>query len=139
MSDKTLEKERQKVLLSLVLLVTALVLTFANIRMVSAQPAQEQAPSRGQFLPLETIEPVYPATAAAQKIEGWAQVKFTVGIDGLVIADSVEIVEAQPEGVFNASAIAAARQFRFTSYAPDGFPVIVPNVQYRFQYQLNDD
>jgi TonB family protein len=150
MQTKELKKERRNVLLTLGLLSTFLMVTLANTQIVSAQPsasnsenreppATRSAEDRGEFLPLENIIPMYPTVAAADGIEGWVQVKFTVGVDGLVVADSVEIVDSEPAGVFNNSAIAATKKFRFTRYTPDGFPVMVPNVQYVFRYQLHDE
>lgn len=150
MQTKELKKERRNVLITLGLLSTFLIVTLANTQIVSAQPsannsenreppATRSAEDRGEFWPLENIIPMYPTVAAAEGIEGWAQVKFTVGVDGLVVADSVEIVDSEPVDVFNNSAISAAKKFRFSRYAPDGFPVMVPNVQYVFRYKLKND
>tara|TARA_R110002167_G_scaffold235509_1_gene440757 strand:- start:2169 stop:3509 length:1341 start_codon:yes stop_codon:yes gene_type:complete len=139
MQTKELKKERRNVLFSLALLSSMLILTLANTKIVSAQPSGDGVMKRGEILPLETIIPYYPRAAVDQKIEGWAQVRFSIGIDGLVVADSVEVIDAEPVSIFDNSAIAATKQFRFTKYAPDGFPVIVPNVQYVFRYKLSDD
>jgi bla regulator protein BlaR1 len=133
-----LEKERRNVMISLALFALVLAVTLTNTQMVSAQPQSDDVERRGEFLPLNSIEPVYPRVAAEQGIEGWVQVKFTVGTDGLVIADTVELVDAEPVGVFDNSAINAAKKFRFTQYAPDGFPVMVPNVQYVFRFAMHD-
>ena len=139
MQTKELKKERRNVLYTLALLSSMLILALANTQIVSAQPSGDGVENRGEFYPIENVVPMYPTVAAAEGIEGWVQVKFTVGIDGLVVADSVEVVEAEPAVVFNRSAIAAAKQFRFTQYAPDGFPVMIPNVQYVFRYKMNDE
>ena len=106
---------------------------------MTAQPTADDVKNRGEILPLETVVPYYPRTTADQKIEGWAHVSFTVGVDGLVIADSVEVVDAEPAVVFNRSAIAAAKQFRFTPHSPNGVPVVLPDVQYVFRYKLSAD
>lgn len=137
MPTKELNKERRTVLFTLALLSSMLILTLANTQIVSAQPSSDDVENRGEFYPIEDVVPMYPTVAAAEGVEGWVQVRFTVGVDGLVIADSVEVVDAEPVNVFNRSAIAAAKQFRFTKYAPDGFPVMIPNVQYVFRYQLS--
>lgn len=139
MQTEELKKERRNVLCTLALLSSMLIVVLANTQIVSAQPSADDVENRGEFYPIENVVPMYPTVAAAEGIEGWVQVKFTVGIDGLVVADSVEVVEAEPAVVFNRSAIAAAKQFRFTQYAPDGFPVMIPNVQYVFRYKLNDE
>lgn len=139
MQTKELKKERRNVLFTLGLISTFLIVTLANTQIVSAQPSADNVERRGEFFPIEDVIPMYPTVAAAEGIEGWAQVKFTVGVDGLVLADTVEIVDAEPADVFNNSAIAAAKKFRFSQYAPDGFPVMIPNVQYVFRYKMNDD
>ena len=139
MQTKELKKERRNVLYTLALLSSMLILALANTQIVSAQPSGDDVKNRGEILPLETIMPYYPRAAADQKIEGWAHVSFTVGVDGLVIADSVRVVEAEPVDIFNNSAIAAAKQFRFERYAPNDAPVEVPNVQYVFRYKMSAD
>jgi len=148
MKIQELKKERRNVLCTLVLLSTVLIVTMANTQIVSAQPstsnvenrpqpATRDVDDRGRFHPLRQVEPRYPTVAAEQGIEGWVQVRFSVGTDGMVVEDSISIVDAEPSTIFNASAISATEQFSFTPYAPDGFPVIVPNVQYVFRYQLS--
>lgn len=139
MQTKELKKERRNVLYTLALLSSMLILALANTQIVSAQPSGDDVKNRGEILPLETVMPYYPRAAADQKIEGWAHVSFTVGVDGLVIADSVKVVEAEPVDIFNNSAIAAAKQFRFTPHSPNGVPLVLPDVQYVFRYKLKDE
>ena len=139
MQTKELKKERRNVLFTLALLSSMLILTLANTQIVLAQPSVNDVKNRGEILPLETVVPYYPRAAADQKIEGWAEVRFTVGVDGLVIADSVEVVEAEPVDVFDRSAIAAAKQFRFTPHSQAGNPVALPDVRYLFRYKLQYD
>ncbi len=139
MQTNELKKERRNVLFTLALLSSILILTLASTQIVTAQPTADDVKNRGEILPLETVVPYYPRTAADQKIEGWAHVSFTVGVDGLVVADSVKVVEAEPMDVFNNSAIAAAKQFRFTPHSPNGVPVVLPDVQYVFRYKLSAD
>lgn len=150
MKTQELMKERRNVLLTLALFSALLVAALANTQIVSAQPSTsnvENRPqpatrdvdvdNRGRFHPLTLVEPRYPTVAAEQGIEGWVQVRFSVGTDGMVVADSISIVDSEPSTIFNASAISATELFSFTPYAPDGFPVIIPNVQYVFRYQLS--
>lgn len=92
-----------------------------------------------EMFPLHTEIARYPTLAAEEGIEGWVQVRFTVSADGSVHRDSISIVEAQPADVFDASAIAATTRFRFSPRIVGGEPVDVPNVQYVFRYQLEDD
>lgn len=147
MQTKELKRERRKVLFTLAFLSSILMVTLANTQIVSAQPSGENreppatrnADGRGEFLPLENISPMYPTAAAAQGIEGWVQVRFTVDIDGSVDPASVEIIDSEPANIFNRSAIRATEQFRFTPYAPEGVPRPLPNVQYVFRYKLSEE
>lgn len=150
MKSIELKKERRNVLFALSLFSVLLIVALANIQLVSAQsstnnaenrepPATRDVGSRGRFEPLTEVIPMYPTAAAEQGVEGWVHVRFTVGTDGTVETDSISIVDAEPPTIFNASAVSATEKFTFTPYAPDGFLVIVPNVQYVFRYKLNDD
>lgn len=150
MQKDALRKERRNVLFTLALLSSILMVTLANTQIVSAQssadnaenrppPATRNADDRGEFLPLTSVLPQYPTVAAEQGIEGWVQVRFTVDIDGSVAAGSIEIVDSEPADIFNRSAIRALEQFRFTPYAPEGVPKILPNVQYVFRYKLENE
>ena len=70
---------------------------------------------------LETPAPDYPAAAFRQRIEGWAEVEYTIEPDGRTSA--VEVVAAEPAGVFDAAATAAVRRWRYQSRVVNGQPV----------------
>ena len=65
--------------------------------------------------------PVYPAEAARQGIGGSVMLLVTVGADGGVL--DVQVESATPPGVFDAVAVAAARQWKFQPGRRDGKPV----------------
>jgi len=112
----------------------ALTAIFSVVDIVAAD-ASDGAKAEGTFYPLNTVEPVYPRTAADQGIEGWVHVKFLVNESGTV--EDLEVIEAEPAQIFNASALAAARQFLFTQHMVEGHSVRVPNVQYVFRFVLS--
>lgn len=93
--------------------------------------------SDGEMLPLVNIQPTYPTRAAQRGIEGWAQVAFTVTETGGV--RDVRVVDADPPGMFDQASIRAAERFRFQPRVVNGQPVEVPNVQYVFRFQLEDN
>jgi protein TonB len=70
---------------------------------------------------LVATEPVYPLVALRNRIEGWVEVDFTVTESGVV--RDVEIVAAEPRGVFDAAASAAVGQWRFRPRVVNGRPV----------------
>jgi protein TonB len=55
------------------------------------------------------------------RIEGWVKVDYTVTESGSV--DDIEIVEAEPQGVFEAAAKSAVGQWRFRPRVANGRPV----------------
>lgn len=92
-----------------------------------------------EMLPINLVEPRYPTVAAEAGIEGWVHMRFTVLADGSILDSSVNVVDAEPSDIFNASAVAAAKQFRFSPRIVAGQAVDVPNVQYVFRYLLSED
>lgn len=90
----------------------------------------------GEMLPLVNVVPTYPNRALQNRIEGWAQVRFTVTETGNV--RDVVVIDAAPERIFDRSSIQAAEKFRFQPRVVGGTAVQVPNVQYVFRYELED-
>jgi len=94
--------------------------------------------SDSEMLPIVTIEPQYPQRAASRGIEGWCLVSFTVTAQGTVDPDSIQIVDADPERIFDSSSRRAVSRFKFNAAVEDGQPVAVPGVRYLFRYNLAD-
>lgn len=63
------------------------------------------------FMPLSRQPPQYPYKAARRGIEGWVRVSFRVTETGTV--EDVEVLEADPPGVFEQAAIKAVYRWRF--------------------------
>ena len=93
----------------------------------------------GEMLPLVNVTPEYPTRAASRGIEGWCQVRFTVDATGNVVEDTIEVVDAEPPGLFDRSSIRAAARFKFQPRVKDGQGVAVPGVQYVFRYVLEGE
>ena len=93
----------------------------------------------GDFLPLVAIAPQYPTRAAQRGIEGWCLVSFTVDGLGNVVEDSIVVVDAEPQSMFDRSSIRAAARFKFQPRVVDGQGVSVDDVQYVFRYELEDN
>lgn len=92
----------------------------------------------GDYLPLVAIAPQYPTRAAQRGIQGWCLVSFTVDGMGNVVEDSIVVVDAEPQSIFDRSSINAAARFKFQPRVVDGQGVDVPGVQYLFRYQLEE-
>ncbi|MGB4246350.1 MAG: M56 family metallopeptidase, partial [Pseudohongiellaceae bacterium] len=105
MKISELKKQRRNVAAILLLLTAGLLTVMGSTQVVSAQQREE-------MFPLNTVEPMYPTLAAAQSIEGWVVVEFTVTETGDV--GDARVVDAEPSDIFNASALRAVSQFRFS-------------------------
>jgi periplasmic protein TonB len=75
----------------------------------------------GDIVPLQCPPTTYPADARRAGLTGWVQVEFVVNADGSV--RSARAIEAQPKGVFEASAVLAAQRCKFKPKMVDGKPV----------------
>ena len=71
--------------------------------------------------PLSQVQPIYPMRAKRLGIEGWVRVNILVSEEGEV--EDVEILEAEPKGVFENSVIQSIRSWRYSPGTIDGEPV----------------
>lgn len=85
--------------------------------------------------PLQPINPGYPLEARRSGIEG--SVVLEIRLDQAGEVQDVKVVEADPPGVFDASALAAFSHARFAPARRNGLPVRVV-VRIRVSYQLTD-
>jgi protein TonB len=63
------------------------------------------------FIPLSRQPPQYPYQAARRGTEGWVRVSFRVTETGTI--EDVVVIESEPPGVFDQSAIRAVYRWRF--------------------------
>ena len=80
--------------------------------------------------------PIYPSRAERDEIEGSVTVRFSVDAAGEVIEGSILVLNSNPEGTFDRSAINALRRAKFQPRIVDGVATITPNLGYRFTYQM---
>jgi TonB family protein len=94
---------------------------------LDAPDQQQQPPAQSELKRTKVVNASYPQLALDYGIEGFVDLHFTVLPDGST-AD-IEVVQAEPAGLFEASAIKALQQWR---YEP-GQPVAQPaDVRIRF-------
>ena len=82
--------------------------------------------SAGRFL--------YPKSAQRRSIEGEVVIEFNVGIDGTV--SSAFIVEANPPGRFDSSALRYVNSFVYEPYRLNGTPVEVERITIKIPFRL---
>jgi protein TonB len=70
---------------------------------------------------LVTPEPVYPPEAFRNRVEGWAEIEFTVDERGAT--GDIVVVAAEPSGVFDAAATEAVAAWRYLPRVVNGRPV----------------
>jgi TonB family protein len=106
---------------------------------VVARPASSAKPEpavvaentlkRTYFMP-----PNYPARAREHETEGWVDLEFTVTKDG-VTRDAV-VKAAEPQGVFDRSALDAVKRWRYEPRVIDG-SVVDQRVETRLRFRLS--
>ena len=79
-------------------------------------------------------EMLYPPVAKAEGIEGYVVIRYDVTAQGMVI--NAEVVEAEPEGVFEQAALAAIVQWRFRAATEAGKPVETPGLVSTLRFRL---
>jgi protein TonB len=58
-----------------------------------------------------SVQPTYPESALKRGTEGWVDIAFTVRTDGTV--GNIDVTGAEPAGIFEQSAVAAVRRWRY--------------------------
>jgi protein TonB len=66
-------------------------------------------------------DPVYPAQALREGTRGWVELEFTITANGSV--RDIDVVAAEPQGVFDAAASAAVADWRYKPRVVNGQPV----------------
>ena len=79
------------------------------------------------------IAPTYPESALEQCLEGWVLLQFSVLPNGTTT--EVVVLESEPNGVFEATAIVEAKKLR---YRPEQTPrERVDGVQFKFVWAID--
>ncbi len=77
------------------------------------------------------------ARAQQYGVSGWNLVSFSLNEDGSVDGETIEIVEAEPQDIFDRSTIESASQFKFLPPAQIGEKFSKDEIRYVFQYVLD--
>jgi protein TonB len=86
------------------------------------------------LLPLVKVTPHYPERARRNNIEGYVLIEFTVDELGRVVDPM--IIEAEPVGVFDRSAMEAVQRFKYRPRVLYGQPMVVTGVKHRLSFVL---
>lgn len=100
----------------------------AGMEKITAPPIERE------YRALSRPQPAYPPRALARGIEGYVVLEFTVTAAGTT--RDPRVLEASPINIFDAAALAAAREFRYQPRIQAGAPVDVPGVRSRIRFQI---
>lgn len=84
-------------------------------------------------VPISRVEAEYPSIAKRREIEGWVKIEFSITPNGSV--ENAVVVDAEPENIFNESALTAINQWKFKAKIIDGVAVSQRAVQ-KLQFKL---
>lgn len=93
--------------------------------------------TNGQLTLVFGYPPIYPRNAINREIEGYVHVGFSVNTAGEVYDE--HIVDAQPKGIFDKSALKAIVKFRYKPRYENDRPVSTSGQSYIFSFELEDD
>lgn len=74
-----------------------------------------------EVMPLVRQPAIYPERAKSRKIEGFVTARLSISADGSVT--NVEVITAEPPGIFDREAVRAMYRYRFDPKVVDGQPV----------------
>ena len=87
-----------------------------------------------QNRPLQLVAGSGPIFPAGVDVEGWVEVRYDVTASGEVT--NITVIDAQPQGVFDAAAIAAVRTWRFNAPLVEGVPQPAPGRVSRLDFRV---
>ncbi|MDF5114385.1 energy transducer TonB, partial [Vibrio parahaemolyticus] len=74
-----------------------------------------------QALPLYRVDPRYPSKAPKRRVEGYVIMRFTIDATGR--PKDIEVIEAEPERMFEREAIRALKKWKYQPKVEDGVSI----------------
>jgi len=108
-----------------------------NISQGESQTLQLAENTEGQNRPpraIQVVDPVYPQSAQARGIEGFVVVEVLISESGEVT--EAKVLSAQPEGLFNNSALEAIRKWKFSAGIENG-KTVASRIKQKVNFELN--
>ncbi len=87
-----------------------------------------------QVLPLYRVEPRYPSKAQKRQIEGYIVMRFTIDETGR--PKDIEVIEAEPNRMFEREAIRALRDWKYQPRVENGVPIEQFGQTVRMEFKL---
>ena len=92
-----------------------------NLNIAKIKPAYNIYELDNPLTPLVMTQPIYPMRARQRGIEGWVKVQFVINEEGNT--ESIRIIKAEPESIFNKNVIRCVSSWRFSPGTIDGIKV----------------
>lgn len=92
------------------------------------------APVDGDALAIVRVLPRYPSRALSRNIEGWVLLEFTISELGVAINPIV--VDSEPSGIFDRSAINAVKKWKYRPMMEGGRAMPRPGVRQLISFQI---
>ncbi|GAJ70012.1 ferric siderophore transport system, periplasmic binding protein TonB [Vibrio sp. JCM 18904] len=88
---------------------------------ISAPPNLKGTMGNQQALPLYRVDPRYPSKALKRRVEGYVIMRFTIDATGR--PKDIEVIEAEPERMFEREAIRALKKWKYQPKVEDGVSI----------------
>ncbi len=124
--------------LIVVISITTLGIAAENAPDYKAYKMKSSCTDKTSHIPVNQVTPQYPRKTPHLNIEGFVEVEVTVNPDGSVDRDTIIILDSQPKGYFERSAIRAAAQLQYQPCHKGGVAQKVTGVKYRFSFDLGE-
>ena len=95
------------------------------------------APVDGDALAIVRVLPRYPNRALSRGIEGWVLLEFTISPIGQAM--NPVVIDSDPAGIFDRSAINAVRKWKYRPKTEEGRAVPRPGVRQMITFQISND
>ncbi|WP_340681026.1 TonB family protein [Paraglaciecola sp.] len=89
----------------------------------------------GQAIPVVRMEPKYPIDAARAGIEGWVKLLFSIDILGQV--QDIQVLDAQPNRIFDREAKRALAKWKYKPQVISGVPQAQQGLMVVLDFKLN--
>lgn len=99
-------------------------------------PTLGGAASDADVIPLVRVQPMYPPTAAQQRIEGWVRLVFDISTTGSV--KNARVVASDPPNVFDMAALQAIKKWKYKPKVENGVRVERHNIPVQLTFELEN-
>jgi periplasmic protein TonB len=94
------------------------------------------APVNGDALAIVRVLPRYPSRALSRGINGWVLLEFTINELGQAV--DLQVIEADPKGMFDRAAVTAIRKWKYRPKMQDGRASSRPGVRQLISFSISE-